>query len=73
MALTADIAVSLKFRSSVPGAATEPRKHVWSTALFGKIEYTLPGLEASELMEEVTYPRFVNIDEDMLLSYRIGQ
>lgn len=65
--------LSLKFRSSVPGAATEPQKHVWSTALFGKIEHTLPGLEASKLTEEVTYPRFVNIDEDMLLSYRIGQ
>ena len=73
MALIADIAVSLKFRSSIPRVATEPQKHVWSAALFSKIEHTLPGLEASELMEEVTYPRFVNIDEDMLLSYRIGQ
>ncbi|OCL04639.1 hypothetical protein AOQ84DRAFT_300473 [Glonium stellatum] len=63
----------LRFRSSVAEVATEPQKHVWSTALFGKMEHTLPGLEASEIMEEVTYPRFVNIDKDMILSYRLGQ
>ncbi|KAF4625612.1 hypothetical protein G7Y89_g12552 [Cudoniella acicularis] len=67
----------MRFRISKSGKSAETSHESWSTSEFTDTEDFLPGLphnEAmNELMKEVTYPRFVNIDKDLLLTYRIGQ
>ncbi|CAG8982891.1 hypothetical protein HYALB_00002908 [Hymenoscyphus albidus] len=45
----------------------------WSISCFTETQDFLPGLESSEVIKEVSYPRFLNVDEDLLLTYRIGQ
>ncbi|QSZ29712.1 hypothetical protein DSL72_004229 [Monilinia vaccinii-corymbosi] len=47
--------------------------NVWDEALFSKTQNYLPGIAHNKLMDEVTYPRFVNVNDDLLLTYRIGQ
>lgn len=47
--------------------------NVWNASLFSQTQDYLPGIAHNELMDEVTYPRFVNVDDDLLLTYRIGQ
>ncbi|KAA8576511.1 hypothetical protein EYC84_006621 [Monilinia fructicola] len=47
--------------------------NAWDETLFSKTQDYLPGIAHNDLMDEVTYPRFVNIDDDLLLTYRIGQ
>lgn len=46
---------------------------IWNASLFSQTQDYLPGIAHNELMDEVTYPRFVNVDDDLLLTYRIGQ
>ncbi|KAF5878527.1 putative dockerin type 1 protein [Botrytis fragariae] len=47
--------------------------NVWNASLFSQTQDYLPGIAHNELMDEVTYPRFVNTGDDLLLTYRIGQ
>ncbi|KAE8452178.1 hypothetical protein EG329_001645 [Mollisiaceae sp. DMI_Dod_QoI] len=63
----------LKFRISDQTIAHNPSIHEWEASIFSKTQNSLPGIPANELMKEVTYPRFVNIENDLLLTYRIGQ
>jgi hypothetical protein len=63
----------LRFRVSNLGVADAPSTQKWDASMFTKTQNFLPGIPANDLMEEVTYPRFVNIDDDLLLTYRIGQ
>lgn len=54
--------------------ATSPGSHTWSSDLFSEIQDSLSGITSrKELFEEVTYPRFVNVGDDILLSFRIGK
>jgi hypothetical protein len=55
------------------GLADAPSTHTWDASEFTASQNFLPGIPANHLMKEVTYPRFVNIDDDLLLTYRIGQ
>lgn len=69
---------SLRYRMSIPGVATKPEAHEWKTSLFSPTHNQLPGytrtgqLGVEKLFLETTYPRFIRIDDDLLLSYRIG-
>lgn len=63
----------LRYRFSTKGLATSPQDYVWEKSLFTKTADTLPGLPHSNIMDEVSYPRFVTVNGDMLLTYRIGQ
>ncbi|KAM3065961.1 hypothetical protein ACMFMG_009816 [Clarireedia jacksonii] len=62
--------VALNFR-----IATTPvsENDTWDASMFSATQDHLPGLPHLELMDEVTYPRFVNVDDDLLLTYRIGE
>lgn len=62
----------LRFRISTPHLLPS-ESDIWSTSLFTKTQDSLPGTSPDPLLKEVTYPRFVNIGEDMLLTMRIGQ
>ncbi|KAJ3939952.1 uncharacterized protein N0V96_009945 [Colletotrichum fioriniae] len=68
----------LRYRMSIPGVATKPEAHEWKTSLFSPTHNQLPGytrtgqLGVEKLFLETTYPRFIRIDDDLLLSYRIG-
>lgn len=46
---------------------------IWNESQFSRTQDYLPGIAHNALMDEVTYPRFVNVDDDLLLTYRIGQ
>lgn len=63
----------LKFRISHQGITHDPPRSQWNVSMFGKTQDFLPGLVKSDNMKEVTYPRFVVIEKDLLLTYRIGQ
>ncbi|EKG21739.1 hypothetical protein MPH_00959 [Macrophomina phaseolina MS6] len=63
----------LRYRHSVQGLASDPEEFEWEKKFFTATANELPGLGSSKLMEEVSYPRFVSADEDMLFTYRIGQ
>jgi hypothetical protein len=64
----------LRFRVSKPGAAAlVSGVTTWETSLFNPTQDFLPGIPPNDLMKEVTYPRFVNLENDLLLTYRIGQ
>jgi hypothetical protein len=63
----------LRFRISELGTAAISAKRSWDVSLFSSTQASLPGIPPNDLMKEVTYPRFVNIGEDLLLTYRIGQ
>ncbi|KAF9871794.1 hypothetical protein CkaCkLH20_10728 [Colletotrichum karsti] len=68
----------LHFRMSVPGVATNPEAHRWEPSLFSPTHNQLPGytrtgqLAIEKIFLETTYPRFIRVDDDLLLSYRIG-
>ncbi|KAF6793807.1 dockerin type 1 [Colletotrichum sojae] len=68
----------LHFRMSKPGVATKPEAHKWTPELFSPTHNQLPGytrtgqLAVEKIFLETTYPRFVRVDDDLLLSYRIG-
>lgn len=63
---------------SVPGVATSPETHKWEASLFSPTHNQLPGytrtgqLAIEKIFLETTYPRFIRVDNDLLLSYRIG-
>jgi hypothetical protein len=60
----------LNFRiATTPVSENDP----WDASIFSPTQDYLPGLPHLEQMDEVTYPRFVNIDDDLLLTYRIGE
>lgn len=60
----------LKFRiATTPASENDP----WNASIFSSTQDYLPGLPHLELMDEVTYPRFVNVDDDLLFTYRIGE
>jgi hypothetical protein len=65
----------LRFRISEIGVAGKDRLEGdgWERRRFGETQDFLPGVEHNSLMGEVTYPRFVNVGDDLLLTYRIGQ
>ncbi|OMP83567.1 hypothetical protein BK809_0004948 [Diplodia seriata] len=63
----------LRYRFSIKGLASRPLDHAWHKSLFTATADTLPGLPHSGVMDEVSYPRFVAVNADMLLTYRIGQ
>ncbi|KKY15442.1 putative dockerin type 1 [Diplodia seriata] len=63
----------LRYRFSIQGLASRPLDHAWHKSLFTATADTLPGLPHSGVMDEVSYPRFVAVNADMLLTYRIGQ
>ncbi|KAL0932774.1 uncharacterized protein CTRU02_211737 [Colletotrichum truncatum] len=68
----------LRFRMSLPGVATNPEAHKWEPSLFSPTHNQLPGytrtgqLATEKIFLETTYPRFLPVDNDLLLSYRIG-
>ncbi|TDZ54082.1 hypothetical protein CTRI78_v006554 [Colletotrichum trifolii] len=68
----------LHFRMSIPGVASKPEAHKWEPSLFSPTHNQLPGytrtgqLAIEKIFLETTYPRFVRVDDDVLLSYRIG-
>ncbi|GKT46164.1 uncharacterized protein ColSpa_06345 [Colletotrichum spaethianum] len=69
---------SLHYRMSIQGVATNPAAHKWKPSLFSPTHNQLPGytrtgqLGIEKLFLETTYPRFIPIEDDLLLSYRIG-
>lgn len=63
----------LRFRISETGVAGKDGGGSWERSRFRETQDFLPGIPRNALMEEVTYPRFVNIDDDLLLTWRIGQ
>lgn len=66
----------LRFRISEAGVAgTKGNGGVknWERSRFGEMQDFLPGAEHNGLMDEVTYPRFVNVGDDLILTWRIGQ
>ncbi|KAK2027929.1 hypothetical protein LX32DRAFT_416664 [Colletotrichum zoysiae] len=68
----------LHYRMSIQGVATNPAAHEWKPSLFSPTHNQLPGytrtgqLGVEKLFLETTYPRFIRIDDDLLLTYRIG-
>jgi hypothetical protein len=63
----------LRFRISKIGVAMEGKDGEWEKRKFGSTQDFLPGIEHNTLMDEVTYPRFVNAGDDLMLTWRIGQ
>ncbi|KAH8602796.1 hypothetical protein B0O99DRAFT_604336 [Bisporella sp. PMI_857] len=63
----------LRFRISEQGIALKSGIGSWSTCNFTTTQGSLPGIASNDFMKEVTYPRFANIGDDLLLTYRIGQ
>jgi hypothetical protein len=66
----------LRFRISEGGVGSREGNGTgrgWERSSFGKTQDFLPGVEHNELMDEVTYPRFVNVGDDLILTWRIGQ
>ncbi|CZR50792.1 uncharacterized protein PAC_00666 [Phialocephala subalpina] len=51
----------------------DPSRYPWDASVFSKTQNCLPGIPPNDLLKEVSYPRFVNIENDLLLTYRIGQ
>jgi hypothetical protein len=45
----------------------------WDVKRFGGTQDFLPGIKHNDLMDEVTYLRFVNAGDKLLLTWRIGQ
>ena len=62
----------LRFRVSELGLPSKEPKG-WEGSKFGATQDFLPGIKHSTLMDEVTYPRFVNVGDDLMLTWRIGQ
>ncbi|KAH7417295.1 hypothetical protein BKA64DRAFT_657524 [Cadophora sp. MPI-SDFR-AT-0126] len=63
----------LHFRISKTGLASDFASHIWGPASFTETRHCLPGIETDELLKEVTYPRFVNVGDDLLFTCRTGQ
>ena len=63
----------LRYRISELGLAVKEGGVGWDSKSFGETQDFLPGTPRNQLMEEVTYPRFVNVDDNLILTWRIGQ
>lgn len=60
---------SLKYRRSVPGLATDPKKFAWTADLFGPIQSKLTPVTSNR----VCYPRFIHHpDGSLQFAYRTG-
>lgn len=56
------------------GVAKENSSLKWSPGLFGTMQNQLPGQGLPlHLFQDVTYPRFLSMGDDLLFSYRIGK
>ncbi|KAK1579342.1 uncharacterized protein LY79DRAFT_522881 [Colletotrichum navitas] len=68
----------LHYRMSIQGVAANPEEHEWKPSLFSPTHNQLPGytrtgqLGVEKLFLETTYPRFIRIEDDLFLTYRIG-
>ncbi|KAI2782740.1 hypothetical protein F4815DRAFT_462475 [Daldinia loculata] len=65
----------IRYRYSQPGVAHTPESFPWSASLFTPHLSQLPGLEEEhdELLSYVTYPRFVQLNRNLLFSFRTGK
>ncbi|KAI1384247.1 uncharacterized protein F4822DRAFT_64563 [Hypoxylon trugodes] len=65
----------IRYRHSQPGIAQSPESFSWSASLFTPHLSRLPGLgeEHDQLLSYVTYPRFVQLDSDLLFTFRTGK
>ncbi|KAF8866422.1 hypothetical protein BDZ45DRAFT_667700 [Acephala macrosclerotiorum] len=63
----------LRYRISDQNMVHDPSKYPWDASNFSKTQNFLPGIPPNDLMKEVSYPRFVSVENDLLLTYRIGQ
>lgn len=63
----------LRYRTSIERVASKPEDYNWEVSLFGPILDHLPGATCPDkFFDQVTYPRFLDVGDDLLLSYRIG-
>lgn len=51
--------ITINYRISVPGLATNPSSHEWVASKFNQVRDSLPGLDAGRT-RGTTYPRFLN-------------
>lgn len=66
--------ISLRYRYSVRGLATDPHCFEWTSALFTPTLDYLPGLPSTHgHFGYVTYPRFASAGDDMFCSFRDGK
>ncbi|KAK7968076.1 uncharacterized protein PG986_002353 [Apiospora aurea] len=67
----------LRYRHSIPHLATDPASFTWSAQHFTPTLHHLPGLESSlphtELLSDITYPRFGRLGTDLWFSFRTGK
>lgn len=64
----------LRYRHSVVGLALRPEEHEWKASLFTATLDALPGLSPDfEPFHDVSYPRFLSIDDDLLFTHRLGR
>ncbi|KAK7936099.1 hypothetical protein PG985_001594 [Apiospora marii] len=68
----------LRYRHSIPTLATNPESFSWSAHYFTPTLPHLPGLESSllphtELLKDITYPRFGRLGSDLWFSFRTGK
>jgi hypothetical protein len=68
-----DHSISLRYRVSQLELAFYSPTSKWDPSSFTTVQNFLPGIPSSDLFNEVTYPRFVNVDNNLLLTYRIGK
>lgn len=66
----------LKYRVSNIGVTSEPEKISWEPSLFSPVLNRLDrNVNSNRLpvLQQVTYPRFVNVGEGLLFEYRVGK
>lgn len=61
----------LRYRHSKQEVALHPQKYAWEASLFGPVLEKLGGSGLAPF--PVTYPRFVNAGDNLLLEFRIGK
>jgi hypothetical protein len=60
----------IRYTRSVPGVASEPAAHEWSSLLFERTKPQIPGAPAAP--PTYTYPQFELVGDDVLLTWRDG-
>jgi hypothetical protein len=60
----------IRYTRSVPGVASEPAAHEWSSLLFERTKAQIPGAPAAP--PTYTYPQFELVGDDVLLTWRDG-
>ncbi|KAI8961259.1 hypothetical protein F5Y11DRAFT_231737 [Daldinia sp. FL1419] len=65
----------IRYRHSQPSIAHTPESFPWSASLFTPHLSRLPGLgaEHDSLLSYITYPRFIQLDQSLLFSFRTGK